>query len=133
LPAGPRAALAALHLTDPRPELLHRLDNKAIRETLLFCDRSQMSLCVRLVAPNFAIEEMASRAEKNRVRLRKIEGTYEFVRRVLAGLDYVALKGITNCAHAHLRPEDRAQYDIDLYLPREGAEEASRRLIAEGY
>jgi len=133
LPAGPRAALAALHLTDPRPELLHQLDNKAIRETLLFCDRSQMSLCVRLAAPNFAIEEMASRAEKNRVRLRKIEGTYEFVRRVLAGLDYVALKGITNCAHAHLRPEDRAQYDIDLYLPREGAEEASRRLIAEGY
>jgi MFS family permease len=136
LPPGPAAALSALHLTEPRPELLERLGTKDAREALDFCDRSALSLCVGAAAPGFLPHEIAERAEKNRERLRITEQMYAFVGGVLKQapeLQYVALKGITQCALARLDPEQRAQYDVDLYLPRESVEEASRRLIALGY
>jgi MFS family permease len=136
LPAGPRAALAALHLTDPRAELPGQLGERAAREALDYCDQSGLSLPLAIAAPDFLPEEMAVRAQKNRVRLHITESNYEFVREVLSAapaMEYVALKGITQCAHARLQPEERTQYDLDIYLPREAVKEGSRRLIARGY
>jgi MFS family permease len=136
LPAGPAAALSALHLTEPRPELLTTLGERDARQALQYCDESGLSLCVRTAAPGFLASEMAERAQKNRVRLRLTEETYAFVDQVLKAapvLDYVALKGITQCAHARMEPSERTQYDLDVYLPRASAEEAARRLVAEGY
>ncbi|HJZ97600.1 MAG TPA: MFS transporter [Candidatus Solibacter sp.] len=133
MPAGPRAALAALHLTAPRADLLAQLSERDARDALQYCDRSGISLALRSRAPAFLSDELAARAEKNLARLRLIESTYEYLDRVFAGLEWVALKGITHCPLSRMEPGERVQYDIDLYLPRNSAEDAARRLIADGY
>jgi MFS family permease len=134
LPPSAAAALAALHLTEPRPDLLARLGEREARDALAFCDRSQLGLSLRLAAPDFRPDEMNTRAEKNVVRLRIVESAYRLVRDLLCpSLDFVALKGITQCALAGMRPEDRAQYDVDIYLPRTSAETAYERFLADGY
>jgi MFS family permease len=136
LPAGPAAALSALHLTEPRPELLTRLTERDARKLLQYCDKSGLSLCVRMSAPDFLASEMAERGQKNLARLRLTEEAYTFVGKVLSAdpaLEYIALKGITQCAHARMEPQERTQYDLDVYLPRENAGEAARRLAVEGY
>ncbi len=71
----------------------------------------------RCSSPDVLPEATARDAANNLLRLRVLEQTY----RQLASLpvDFVALKGITQCALFGIRPEDRAQSDIDLYCPRE--------------
>jgi len=122
-------------LSEPRAELLERLGEGDAREALAYCDRSQLTLCASRAAPRFLPEEMALRAEKNVVRLRQVESTYEYLAGLLkkAGLDFVALKGITQCALSGIPPEDRVQYDVDLYLPKPDAGRACSALIADGY
>jgi MFS family permease len=135
LPAGPAAALAALHLREPCSGPLQRLTEREAHEALAYCDRSQLSLALRQAAPKFQPSEMVERAEKNLARLAIIESIYRFLDETLqgAGLEYVALKGITQCALSGIRPEDRVQYDVDLYLPRPQVKTACELLIAEGY
>ena len=135
MPAGPAAALAALHLRESRTEPLYRLTEREAREALAYCDRSQLSLALRQAAPEFLPVEMAERAEKNLVRLQIITARYRFLDETLkgAGLEYVALKGTTQCALSGIRPEDRVQYDVDLYLPRAQANAACDLLVAKGY
>jgi hypothetical protein len=132
---GPAAALAALHLRKACVEPLYRLTERETREALAYCDRSQLSLALGQAAPEFLRDELAERAEKNRTRLAIIESLYLYLHETLtgAGLEYVALKGITQLALSGIRPEDRVQYDVDLYLPRAQAERACELLVAEGY
>lgn len=127
LPAGATAALAALHLAEPRPEALSTLNDGERVAGLDFCHHAGLALLVRDVLP----EATARDAANNLLRLRVLEETY----RRLAGLpmDFVALKGITQCALFGIRPEDRAQSDIDLYCPRETVEAARDVLMAAGY
>jgi MFS family permease len=128
--------MAALHLTDPDPDLLNQLNERDARQAVNYCDPSGLSLPLHLIAPGFLADEMSTRAQKNLIRLRMTEETYDFVGRVLTAapaLDYVALKGITQCALVRLEPAYRAQYDLDIYLTRECVEEAAQRLMAEGY
>ena len=132
LPPGAAAVLAALHLAEPRAEGLKQLSDRESHDALAFCDRSQLTLSLHRAAPEFLPGEMAARAEKNLARLRIVEAAYRFLRELLPN-EFVALKGITQCALSGIRPEDRAQYDIDLYLPRADAEQASLLLIAQGY
>ena len=49
------------------------------------------------------------------------------------GVEFMALKGITQCDLFGIRAEDRAQSDIDLYCPRETVESARDVLLAAGY
>ena len=51
--------LAALHLPQARPELLDRLKESEAREALAYCDRSQLTLSVKRIAPDFLPHEMA--------------------------------------------------------------------------
>ena len=127
LPAGAAAALAALHFAEPRPEALARLTAGEREEALDFCHHSGLTLLLRDVLP----EPTARDAANNLLRLRELEGTYRW----LAGLpvEFVALKGITQCALFGIRPADRAQSDIDLYCPRETVETARDALMAAGY
>jgi hypothetical protein len=48
-------------------------------------------------------------------------------------VEFVALKGITQCDLFGIRAADRAQSDIDLYCPRETVETARDALLAAGY
>ena len=119
--------MAALHFAEPRPEALSRLTDDEREAALDFCHHSGLTLLLRDVLPPVAARDAAN----NLLRLRELEGTYRW----LAGLpvEFVALKGITQCALFGIRPADRAQSDIDLYCPRETVETARDALMAAGY
>ncbi|HEY1493500.1 MAG TPA: nucleotidyltransferase family protein [Candidatus Solibacter sp.] len=127
LPVGAAAALASLHLAEPHPEALARLHHAQRVAALDFCHHAGLALLVRDVLP----EATARDAANNLLRLRTLEETY----RQLAALpvEFVALKGITQCELFGIRPEDRAQSDIDLYCPRATVEAARDALVAAGY
>ena len=127
MPAGAAAVLAALHLAEPRPEALTRLNDGERDAALDFCHHSGLTLLVRDWLPAATARDAAN----NLQRLRVLDSTYRW----LASLpvDFVALKGSTQCALFGIRPEDRAQSDIDLYCPRETVETARDALMAAGY
>jgi hypothetical protein len=127
LPAGAAAVLAALHFAEPRPEGLVRLTGGEREVALDFCHHAGLTLLVREVHPEATERDAAN----NLLRLRALEETYSW----LAGLpvDFVALKGITQCDLFGIRPADRAQSDIDLYCPRETVETVRDALLAAGY
>jgi hypothetical protein len=121
------AVLAALHFREPHASRLARLSESDRREALAYCDKAGLTLFVRKILP----EETAGAAAKNLQRLRVAEETY----RRLAQLpgEFLALKGITQCELFGIRPEDRAQYDIDLYFPRDTVEAARDALLDQNY
>ena len=127
LPAGAAATLAALHLAEPRPEALARLKDGERAAALDFCHHAGLTLLVREVQPAATARDAAN----NLLRLRLLEETY----RQLAALpvECLAIKGIAHCELFGIRPEDRAQSDIDLYCPRETVETARDALMAAGY
>lgn len=127
LPAHAAAVLAALHFRDPAAQRLADLGADGRREALAYADREGLRLLLRDILP----DETADAAQKNRLRLRVAEETYARVAR-LPG-EFVALKGITQCELFGIRPEDRAQYDIDLYFPRDTVEAARDALLAQNY
>jgi hypothetical protein len=92
-----------------------------------YCHHAGLTLLVRDLLPPAAARDAAN----NLLRLRVLEEAY----RELAGLpvEFVALKGITQCELFGIRAEDRAQSDIDLYCPRETVEAARDALLARGY
>ncbi len=139
LPPGVAAVMAALHLREPRPERLSRLADAEWREALDFCDRSRVTLLLRGRARECMPEPVRERTDgasvKNRERLRRIFALYGTLARRLgdAGIEFVALKGITLASLCGSPLEDRMQYDIDLYAPRPSALAARALLLADGY
>jgi hypothetical protein len=127
LPAPVAAVLAALHFREPSSAALAGLRELDRREALAYCDRQGLTLLLRGILP----KETAEAARENRLRLQMVEETYRRVAS-LPG-EFVALKGITQCELFGLRPEDRAQYDIDLYFPRDTVEAARDALLAQNY
>ncbi len=127
LPPGAAAALAALHFAEPRTEGLARLNDRERAEALDFCHHAGLALLVREVLPAATARDAAN----NLLRLDVLEATYRQLGRL--PVEFVALKGITQCELFGIRPEDRAQADIDLYCPRETVERARDALIAAGY
>lgn len=131
--------LAALHLRDPRQEALRGLKDSEWRAALDYCDRSRLTLALREAArdamPAWVRDRTDRDAEKNQQRVAGIEATYGALAASLnaAGVEFVALKGITHCALFGLRPELRAQYDIDLFAPAERVYTARDALLAIGY
>lgn len=139
LPRGAAAVFAALHLRDPRPEALARLTESEWRAALDFCDRSRLTLELRASAreamPAWVRDRTDRDAEKNLQRLAAIENTYRALAFSLAsaGVEFLALKGVTHPALFGLRRETRAQYDIDLFSPREQVHAACVALRDLGY
>ena len=126
LPAPVAAVLAALHFREPSA-LLSTLGGSDRQEALNYADRHGLTLLLRGIWP----DEIAEPARKNRLRLQVAEQTYRRVAN-LPG-EFAALKGITQCELFGIRPEDRAQYDIDLYFPRDTVESARDALLAQDY
>jgi len=136
LPRGAAAVLAALHFSEPRPEALSGLSEAEWRQALDFSDRSQLTLALRQAArerfPRPVGDRTDADAAKNLVRLAAIRQLYADLSGLLAraGVEFVALKGITQCAFTGMRPEDRVQYDVDLYCPQQTVY-AARDALAE--
>ena len=131
--------LAALHLSQPRFEALGRLTEKEWREALAWCDRSRLTLAFGAAAgdliPQWVRERLDGNAARNVLRLHALEETYHDLGRGLAdaGIQFVALKGVTHAALFGSRRESRVQYDIDLFCPTESVYAARDVLLARGY
>ena len=131
--------LAALHLGDPRPESLARLAERDWREALEFSNKSQVTLALRRRARHSMPEWVRTVADgnlsHNRERLLRLVDLYRGLAQTFASrrIQFVALKGLTQCSLFGSLPEDRPQYDIDLFVPRETAGQARDLLLASGY
>ena len=131
--------LAALHLSEPRTDGLVLLDEGQWRKALAFCDRSRLTLALREKArdamPHWVRERTDENASNNRQRLTRIENDYRELSGVLeaASVEFLALKGITQCALFGGRPGLRPQYDIDLFAPQEQIYAARDALRDFGY
>jgi MFS family permease len=115
------------------------LDEGQWRKALAFCDQSRLTLALRErardVMPPWVRERTDENAANNRKRLTRIEASYRELAETLedAGVEFLALKGITQCAlfggHAELRP----QYDIDFFAPPDYIYRARNALQDAGY
>lgn len=130
IPPGPRAALSALHLDDPRPEALARLTDDDWRAALAYTDRARLTLVLRDVArdamPQWVRERVDSDAAKFALKTERFDRLYRDLHARLP--EFVALKGRT---HAAL--PGRVQYDVDLYLPGDTVHTAQTALIDAGW
>jgi MFS family permease len=149
LAPGAAAVLAALHLGEPRLDLLASLGEREWRAALDFADRSQLTLVLRGVAlrdfglsggarvamPAAVRERLDRNAADNLERLRRTEELYRALAERLgaAGIEFLALKGLTQCQWVGLPPETRAQYDIDILTPRETVDAARDAVAALGF
>src|SRR5262249_1124387 len=113
--------MASLHFAEPDRKAFAQLKERERRGALDFVSRSQLAL---FVDRDLASERLAKDAAKNCERLRILLDTYQELAATLRGIEFVALKGITQCELFGIDPERRAQYDIDLFCPRETVESA---------
>ena len=131
--------LGALHLGDPRLDLLASLDEGDWRRALEFSNKSQVTLALRRRArdsmPEWVREVTDANLGQNRERLQRLVELYRWLARTWAAqaIDFVALKGLTQCPLFGSQPEDRPQYDVDLFIPRETIGRAHEILLAAGY
>ena len=131
--------LAALHLGEPRPERLEGASDREWREALAFCDRSRLTLELRRLArdrmPEWVRERTDADAAKNLARLQTIQDLYRSLSGHLSevAIDFVALKGLTQCPDFGSEPETRVQYDVDLYAPPHLVHSARDVLVARGF
>lgn len=139
LPPSAAAVLAALHLQAPEAGGLGRLSERQWREALDYSDRSRLTLLLRDAAsssmPAWVRERTDQNAACNRNRLRLLEIIYGHVGGGLqaAGVEFVALKGLTHGGWFGVQPESRMQYDIDLFVPLASVQTARDVLISLGY
>ncbi len=139
LPRGARAVLAALHLTDPRADGLQALSDQEWHEALDFSNRSQLTLALRRAMrdamPQWVRERTDRDAAHNLERLRLLRELYRSLAHELgaAGIDFVALKGLTHCPGFGSTPEDRTQYDVDLYIPPHHIDRAREVVMPLGF
>jgi MFS family permease len=131
--------LAALHLGAPRAERLKDATEQEWREALAFADRSQLTLELRRqlrgAMPDWVRERTDADAAKNQIRLGILRDLYRDLSARLssAAVDFVALKGLTQCPDFGSEPESRVQYDVDLYVPPDLVQPARGVLLDCGF
>jgi hypothetical protein len=138
-PRGAAAVLAALHLGDPQAAALTQLSQQEWKEALDFSDRSQLTLALRRrmrdAMPEWVRERTDRNAADNLQRFGPLRDLYQNLAERLgtAGVEYAALKGLTHCPDFGSQPEDRTQYDIDLFVPQSQMTAARDQVLALGF
>ena len=139
LPRGAAAVLAALHLGEPRADALKALTDEEWHAALDFSNRSQLTLALRRrmrdAMPPWVRERTDQDAAHNLERLRLLRELYQCLAHRLgaAEIEYAALKGLTHCPDFGSQPEDRTQYDIDLYVPQNQMDRAREVVLSLGF
>lgn len=130
--------MAALHRSEPRTDGLEKLNDREWQETLDYCDRSRITLALREASgaalPSKIRDCLDAKAARNAERMRRLEILYRELAACFtaAGIDFLALKGITHAALFRSRT-DRVQYDIDLFAPMPSVYAARDALAGLGY
>ena len=139
IPPYARAVFSALHFATPRFDALHQLTDHEWRELIGFCHRTQLALpfalrCVDRL-PIWVADRFTKDLANNAERWRRTKFAYLQVSSAFeaAGLDFVVLKGFTHVPAFITDPRHRAQYDMDLLLPREQVFAARDVALELGY
>jgi MFS family permease len=139
IPAGVRAALAALRFTHPDRRGLRVLCEREWEETLRFCDRSQTTLFLWERCgeefPGWVRERVGRNLADNTDRNARIREDVFKICCALEGsqTEYVMLKGLTQWPRYVADSRLRVQYDLDLYCPPDSLYRARDVLLELGY
>jgi hypothetical protein len=135
-PSWVRALLDALRFDAPDARALCALDDRSRHEALAWCDREHITLRLGpLDLPRVWRAEVDARRAANRERNRRLEAVTGEIAGALegAGVPFLVLKGRTHVPDFAPAVDERVQYDLDLYSPREEAPRARDALAAMGY
>ena len=125
LPSHWAALIDALRLKGADPEALRSFDEHEWKQTLAFCDRTQLTLALGAacngILPGWVRDRIAGDAARNAERWRRIRAAYEEIAAEFTrhSIEHAVLKGFAHCPEFVREPAQRVQYDIDLLLRRE--------------
>jgi hypothetical protein len=97
-------------------EAAHALSDREWESALAFTDRFQLTLFVE-GGPAWVRERIERDRARNRDRISRILASFRELRQAAAGLGIVVLKGFAHWDLFPVNPQNRVQYDIDLYSP----------------
>jgi hypothetical protein len=139
IPVYARAVFDALHFTSPRFDALSGLTDVEWRQLIDFCRRTQLAIPFALGChdhvPVWVADLFNQNLANNAERWRRTKLAYQEVRGAFeaAGLEFVTLKGFTHAPLFVADPRLRAQYDLDLFFPREQIYAARDLALRIGY
>jgi predicted MFS family arabinose efflux permease len=131
--------VAALKFAGAQRAALRRLTDSQWHELLPFCDRTQLTIPLRLVCGDELPEWVRSRMDRNisdnSERYERIKSVYLEMADAMAahGAEHLVLKGFTHCPAFVDDPRHRMQSDIDLFSPPDSIEQAREALLSIGY
>ena len=139
IPVHARAVFHALHFTTPCFDALSALSDAQWHQLVLFCHRTQLAIPFALRCrhrlPAWVAECFDRNLANNAERWRRTKLAHQEVHGAFtaAGLEFVTLKGFTHAPAFVADPRLRAQYDLDLLLPRGQVEAARQVAVGLGY
>ena len=86
-------------------------------EALRYTDRFQLTFALVKDAPAWVRARVEADRARNRQRIDRILDRFREVQQAAAGFEIAVLKGFAHWDLFHLQPDDRVQYDLDLYCP----------------
>jgi MFS family permease len=124
--------MEALQFSGASTETLSTLDDRDWAKLLAFSDRALLSPPLALRWPRAALE---ARSVDNAQRWQRTKAAYAEIadRFGSAGIDFVVLKGFSHCPDFVADPRRRAQYDLDLFMPKDRIQEALEIARGIGY
>jgi MFS family permease len=139
IPDYAATVLRSLRFRSPQREGLARLSEDDWKRALRFSDRAHLTLALGIACRDHLPEwvglridrnlrENAQRWERVKVAYREASAAFED-----AGLDFLVLKGFSQCPDFVCDPRQRAQYDLDLYFPPEQVDAAREAALKLGY
>lgn len=139
IPVYAQAVFDAMHFAAPCFRALRGLTDAGWAQLIDFCHRTQLALPFALRCrhrlPTWVVERFdqnlannAERWERMKLVYREASGAFK-----AAGLDFVTLKGFTHAPAFVANPRLRAQYDLDLFFPRDHVHAAYNIAIELGY
>ena len=131
--------LRSLSLSSPESERLKQLSADDWRNALRFSDRAHLTLALGVACgdhlPEWVRERIEVNLSDNAQRWEQAKTAYCEAAAAFenAGLEFVVLKGFSQCPDFVNDPRQRAQYDLDLYLPPEQVDRAREAALKLGY
>lgn len=138
VPFYARAILDALRFSS-HPLSLGQLSEPQWKKALAFCDRTQLTLPLALKRsehlPDWVNTRLEANLTANAERWSRLKSTYTECAAAFeaAGLDFIVLKGFSQCPLFVEEPVCRVQYDLDLFFRWEHVLAAQDIALSLGY
>ena len=131
--------LRSLRFRSPERDGLARFSEADWKKALRFSDRAHLTLALgaecRGQLPEWVCERIDRNLSDNARRWERMKAAYREAGAAFenAGLDFLVLKGFSQCPDFVCDPRQRAQYDLDLYFPPEQVDAAREAALTLGY